>query len=150
VSAARGKSVEQVDAIGQGRVWDGGTARQNGLVDQFGGLEEALAWVAAQAELEDGEWHGRFLGSPPATYDSLIRQLLVSSEVQQVERAGIFGLIAQERHSLVARLNADLDMLTGNRGVQAYCLECPIEAHSSPSHGEFSSVLSQLRAFLGR
>ncbi|MBW8786051.1 MAG: signal peptide peptidase SppA, partial [Novosphingobium sp.] len=46
VGASRHRTPEQVDAIGQGRVWDGGTARQNGLVDQFGGLDEALAYAA--------------------------------------------------------------------------------------------------------
>src|SRR5690606_10628115 len=36
VAQSRGKTREQADEIAQGRVWDGGTARQIGLVDQFG------------------------------------------------------------------------------------------------------------------
>ena len=43
VGAARGMTRDQVDAVGQGRVWDGGTARQLRLVDEYGGMEEALA-----------------------------------------------------------------------------------------------------------
>ena len=35
---SRGKTPAEVDAMAQGRVWDGGTARQKGLVDEFGGL----------------------------------------------------------------------------------------------------------------
>jgi protease-4 len=37
VATSRKKTVEQVDAVGQGRVWAGGTARQLGLVDRLGG-----------------------------------------------------------------------------------------------------------------
>ena len=53
----------EIDAMAQGRVWDGGTARQHGLVDQFGGLDDALAYAAEQAKLEDGEWHPAYLGA---------------------------------------------------------------------------------------
>ncbi|HEX9805263.1 MAG TPA: signal peptide peptidase SppA, partial [Alteraurantiacibacter sp.] len=37
VSESRKKTPAQIDEIAQGRVWDGGAARQIGLVDQFGG-----------------------------------------------------------------------------------------------------------------
>ena len=43
----------RVDELGQGRVWDGGSARQLGLVDQFGGLDAALARAAALAKIDD-------------------------------------------------------------------------------------------------
>src|SRR3546814_6717580 len=43
VAKSRGFDRERADTLAQGRVWDGGSARQLGLVDQFGGLEEALA-----------------------------------------------------------------------------------------------------------
>jgi len=46
VAQSRGISRERADALGQGRVWDGGSARQLGLVDQFGGLDAALEWAA--------------------------------------------------------------------------------------------------------
>ena len=36
--ASRHKTPQQVDQIAQGRVWDGGTAHQIGLVDAFGGI----------------------------------------------------------------------------------------------------------------
>src|SRR5919112_1733068 len=43
VAQARHKTPQEIDQIAQGRVWDGGTARQLGLVDGFGGMEEAVA-----------------------------------------------------------------------------------------------------------
>ncbi|MGI9054369.1 MAG: signal peptide peptidase SppA [Pyrinomonadaceae bacterium] len=42
VAKGRNKTVEEVDAIGQGRVWTGFQAKERGLVDEFGGLEKAI------------------------------------------------------------------------------------------------------------
>lgn len=53
VAAGRGMSFEQVDAIGQGRVWSGSNALEIGLVDALGGLEDAIAEAAALAGLEN-------------------------------------------------------------------------------------------------
>jgi protease-4 len=41
---AKGRSMtdEQVNTIGQGRVWTGTQAKANGLIDEFGGLEKAI------------------------------------------------------------------------------------------------------------
>ena len=46
-------SVEAVDEIGQGRVWSGIDAKQNGLVDEFGGLMAAIDAAAKKAGVED-------------------------------------------------------------------------------------------------
>ncbi len=42
VAKGRNKSDAEIDALGQGRVWTGTQAKQNGLVDEFGGLEKAI------------------------------------------------------------------------------------------------------------
>jgi protease-4 len=42
VATGRNKSQEEVNAIGQGRVWTGTQAKANGLIDEFGGLEKAI------------------------------------------------------------------------------------------------------------
>jgi protease-4 len=42
VAKGRNKSDEEVNSLGQGRVWTGTQAKQNGLVDEFGGLETAI------------------------------------------------------------------------------------------------------------
>ncbi|MEQ1747042.1 MAG: signal peptide peptidase SppA [Saprospiraceae bacterium] len=52
VAKGRKMSVEQVDAIAQGRVWAGKKAREIGLVDDMGGLDRALAAAAKLAGLE--------------------------------------------------------------------------------------------------
>jgi len=127
VSRSRKLPVARVDAIGQGRVWDGGAARQIGLVDQFGGLEDALAWAAAKAGLKDGGWHPEFLGAESDNLDPLIRRLLTSRGQGSAALAGgdPFALAARRQDELAARLVHDALRLTGTGGVQAFCLECP-------------------------
>lgn len=51
VAAARKKSYDQIDPVAQGRVWMGAQALQNGLVDQMGGLDQAVALVRKKANL---------------------------------------------------------------------------------------------------
>lgn len=52
VSAGRDLSMEQVETIAQGRVWSGEDALEVGLVDELGGLENALAKAADLSGLE--------------------------------------------------------------------------------------------------
>ena len=52
---ADGRHVTQdsIKSIAEGRVWDGITAKQIGLVDEFGGISEAVAWVAKKLKMGD-------------------------------------------------------------------------------------------------
>lgn len=45
-------TVEDVDRLGQGRIWSGRQAKENGLVDELGGLSLALAIARERAGLE--------------------------------------------------------------------------------------------------
>jgi len=51
VAEGRNKQKSEVDAVAQGRVWTGGAALQRGLVDQLGGLEDALAEARTLSKL---------------------------------------------------------------------------------------------------
>jgi protease-4 len=51
VAAARKKTYDQIDAIAQGHVWMGAQAKQNGLVDQLGDLDEAVQIIRKKAGL---------------------------------------------------------------------------------------------------
>jgi len=53
VAEHRNMTIEQVDAIAQGRVWSGSKAKELGLVDELGGLEEAIIAAANLANLID-------------------------------------------------------------------------------------------------
>ena len=52
VAEGRRMSKEQVNAIARGRVWTGKDAVKIGLVDELGGLKDAIAYAAKEAGLE--------------------------------------------------------------------------------------------------
>lgn len=51
VARGRGKTDEEINTLGQGRVWTGTQAKANGLVDEFGGLETAIGIAKQLASL---------------------------------------------------------------------------------------------------
>jgi protease-4 len=52
VAEGRNMTTEEVDEIGQGRVWSGANALENGLIDDFGGLDDAIKIAAEVANIE--------------------------------------------------------------------------------------------------
>ena len=53
VSAGRRETPQQIDAIGQGRVWAGADGRRIGLVDRLGTLEDAVKAAAQLAKVSE-------------------------------------------------------------------------------------------------
>jgi protease-4 len=53
VAVGRQMSVEEVDQLGGGRVWTGRQAQERRLIDEIGGLREAIRVAAVQAGIED-------------------------------------------------------------------------------------------------
>lgn len=73
VASARQKSQESVDSIAQGRVWAGGDAIGIGLVDQLGGLEDAIEYAADAVGLE----HYQLVTypAPKTTFEKLMESM---------------------------------------------------------------------------
>ena len=55
VAEGRGKTIEQVKPIAQGRVWTGKQAKELGLVDEIGGLDAAIADARTRAKIDSDE-----------------------------------------------------------------------------------------------
>ena len=125
VAEARHKSPEDVDKIAQGRVWDGGTARQLGLVDEFGGEDEALAFAAKAAKLSPDGWHAEYLGDRPDPLSALLEQLVSGGGGDRVPHAmDATSAAAADAQATGMRMATDLSYLLSGAGAQAYCLEC--------------------------
>ena len=70
VAAARGKPVADVDAVARGRVWSGAQARERGLVDAFGGIDDAIADAARRARLGTaGTWRMRYMEKSSSPFE---------------------------------------------------------------------------------
>jgi protease-4 len=127
VAQSRKKSPAEIDRVAQGRIWDGGTARQVGLVDQFGGLDDALAWVAGQAKLGTGQWSALYLGENANPYASLIEKI-AGDEDSAAPEADVYAQVAARQRDAVTRALAGAERLISAPGAQVYCLGCPVPA----------------------
>ena len=65
VADGRRRTTEQVDSIGQGRVWTGKAAQTNGLVDALGGLPRAISSAAQMAGIEHEDYRVSILPQAP-------------------------------------------------------------------------------------
>jgi protease-4 len=90
VAASRHMTPEHVDALAQGRVWTGRQARQNGLVDEIGGLDRAVALVRQKAKLPGTEVELVVYPSRKSLYEILSSQFSGSDE--QARLAALMGI----------------------------------------------------------
>ena len=124
VAKSRKQPLDKILPIAEGRVWAGGTARQIGLVDQFGGLPDALAAAAKLAKI-DGAYHAKYYEEEPSEFSKMLASL--SGAEQQREAMaprGWFGIAAMNRQLAERRLAQDLVLLARTGSVQASCLDC--------------------------
>lgn len=132
VAGARGKTVEQIDAIAQGRVWSGAQAQERGLVDAFGGLKDAVADAAGRAKLgaPDG-WQTRYLEDNATPLSQWLGGMLQSrAGLALLQDSGTAELLLARRVQVQPALRFVQDALD-TRGKQrvkalAYCFCAPL------------------------
>lgn len=73
VADGRGMSETTVDSIGQGRVWSGVDGQKIGLIDEIGGLEDAIKGAAKLAGID--QYSIRELPVPEDAYTRILNQL---------------------------------------------------------------------------
>ncbi|MBR9908887.1 MAG: signal peptide peptidase SppA [Gammaproteobacteria bacterium] len=124
VAQARDSTPEQIDRIGQGRVWTGSSAKQLGLVDELGQLEDVIAAAADRAGLDSYEVVEVHKPLTPA--EQIIKRL--SGKLLQVrthlaapgsQLELLLGLASQQLQPLLQLLNSN-----DPRSVYAHCLDC--------------------------
>ena len=104
VAQARGKTIEQVDTVAQGRVWSGAQARTRGLVDAFGGIAEAAADAAARARLgKPDRWQTRYIEESTVPLSQLLSGLMQSRAGLGLLRTGVGELLLASRTHALAQ-----------------------------------------------
>jgi protease IV len=127
VAKGRGKTREAIDAIAQGRVWAGGDARQQGLVDRLGNYDDAVTEAATRAGLKAGYGVRRI--EPELSWAQQLLFQLRSTGDSMLER---IGLARSGAAQLVQRLKPlDLELarwarLSSPNSIYAYCF-CTLE-----------------------
>jgi protease-4 len=84
VAEHRGMDKQAVDRIGQGQVWTGFDALDNGLVDELGGINDAIAVAAELADIEEGSYGQKRIEPELSPTEQMILDLLTV-----VKRIGI-------------------------------------------------------------
>ena len=125
VSQSRRKSPADIDRIAQGRVWDGGTARQLGLVDGFGGMDEAVAKAAELAKLGADDRGLTYLEKAPSFTDSLMEAFAAQEETEDAPASDAYASLAPAPEGLLARAIAEVRSILDGPTIQVRCLDCP-------------------------
>jgi protease-4 len=125
VAQSRHMTPQHVDEIGQGHVWAGGMARQIGLVDRFGTLDDAIAFAAKQANLSGSDAQPRWIEQQPNSWKTLLRDWTQKNNNGDTDTAvDPWTRIAHEPQMLLARALADAQALAFGPAIQVRCLEC--------------------------
>jgi len=124
VAASRKMTPARVDEIGQGRVWDGGTARQIGLVDRFGTLQDAIDEAAKRAKLDPAKVHAEYLEKKPGFLATIAQDFGGTGDDDDAGGGDAFAHVAADRRQMLARAVGDMKRLATSGSIQARCLEC--------------------------
>ena len=124
VGQSRHKAPAEIDRIAQGRVWDGGSARQLGLVDRFGGIDEAIALAGEKAGIAAGDRKIRYLDHGLGLRASLVALLSGDDDEAGASTDALASLSPAPEAQVMAAL-AELHQVMGGPTMQVRCLECP-------------------------
>ncbi|MDB9830406.1 signal peptide peptidase SppA [Gammaproteobacteria bacterium] len=79
VADSRSQSYEDIKAIAGGRVWIATSAKEIGLIDEIGGIDDAIAYAANLTELED--YQVEYYGQELSPEELILRELLENFDV---------------------------------------------------------------------
>ena len=99
VTQNRKKTFEEIDAVGGGRVWSGKRAKEIGLVDELGSLDDAINYAASLAKLKDFK-----VDSYPAEMDKF-EKFLSDFEEEEIAARYIKNKIGNENYQLLEKVS---------------------------------------------
>jgi protease-4 len=107
VADGRGMTKEAVNVVARGRVWTGQDAKKKGLVDEIGGLKDAINYAAEQAGIESKDQIIRYYPKVEEKPWMALLEAMEGEESQTTESA-----IPQEMVELYKRIKS-IENLTG-------------------------------------
>lgn len=109
VATGRKMTFEQVDEIAQGRVWTGEQAVKIGLVDEIGGIDEAIKHAASLAKVDD--YRTQNFPEYDKTFSDMLGELPFANAKQNL----IKNEIGEENYAILEQIKR----LTAQTGLQA-------------------------------
>lgn len=126
VADARKKDVAEIHEVAQGHVWTGAKAKELGLVDNLGTLNDVIAAAATKAALDD--YSVKLITQKLSPKEEFIRKLAGEDAKGFIPKSLLKPLVdlqnvQQELSPLLKPLMA-LQKMTDPQGIYASCLEC--------------------------
>ena len=123
VARGRDMDIDDVDAIGQGRIWTGHDALELGLVDGLGNLEDSIRAAAELVELDD--YDIKFLSTPLSPQEQFINQLIDNFGLAGVlSKSGWLSALNSVSSSGVLNDVQRLSVFNDPKRVYAICAMC--------------------------
>ena len=118
LAESRSKSYEEIKEIAGDRVWIATTAREIGLIDEIGGIDDAITYAARIAKLE--EYQVEYYGEELSNAEVILKELLENSDVS-------FG-----EHKVLSALNGLATLYEALAGIHQptallTCRDCLVE-----------------------
>lgn len=88
VASGRGMSTSEVNRIARGRVWTGVDAKRVGLVDELGGISDAIAYAAKKAAIKEQKIR-YYPEQKESTLDKLLELMETEQENVRIQQASL-------------------------------------------------------------
>jgi protease-4 len=123
VADSRSMEIDAVDAIGQGQVWTGMDALNNGLVDELGGLDDAIAAAAELAGISDEDFGIKSIDQELSATEQMVIDLLGAAATMGIDVSGWTGQrsLVDDIKNSVAEKTSTLLRFNDPKGVYSHC-----------------------------
>ncbi len=128
VAKNRNMTLEQVDAIAQGRVWSGVKAKELGLVDELGDITDAIVAAAQLANLDD--YDTLLIEKEVSAKDKLLQSLFGSASQLLLSDERVATPVANDYLTqFISTMNNELNSLKqfdDPQGIYVFCMACEV------------------------
>jgi protease-4 len=123
VADRRDMEKHAVDLIGQGQVWTGVEALENGLIDEIGTFEDAIRAAAELAGLEEGEYGQKLIKTELTSSEQLVLEFLSLAQGLGIDPASLVSkpTMIQTFANRLQKLLAQVTQFNDPKGVYTHC-----------------------------
>ena len=145
VAQSRKLPIERVREIAEGRVWAGTSARQIGLVDSFGTVDDAIAEAAKLARVDPAKARPLYIEKPLSPWKQMVKSL-VEPDPENGEATRMrdpWGGMAGRPDRILLHALAEAQGVLMGPAIQVRCLQCA-SAGAPPRTADVSAARSLL------
>ena len=124
VAKERGMAKDAVDNVAQGRVWVGIEAKENGLVDELGTLQDAVASAAKLANIE--QYDTKYIEPTLSAREKFWKEFVGSATLSAANSLGGYtqdSKIMSRLHEIIDEVDT-FSEFNDPRGAYAFCIMC--------------------------